>query len=200
MSPRLAIDDCPNVAATEAVSRADGGVPLPLSPAASDFSDVVFSQSSVRVQRSFDSGLAMTPLAHHVADVRGLVPEEQVIRSDTRRVVAMVQDGDAFWNRAEVDLPRRAMRLHGSFVGRHVGLAVHPGFAEVASPYPTLAGFVDVGPEARLDWPGLVVRGLPSFVVSVEVQPLTAISIGFVEGLAATTCTKDHHKGGRLRC
>lgn len=112
----------------------------------------VFSPNALHLSRgqfgftgTFSKSLPIASFLHHVVDVIVPGPKKQMFRINTGWIVATMAHIKAFWNgvagRERVDEMRCVHRL-----SVHAEAPVI-GFRVSASPYPTIVGFLDLGPK-----------------------------------------------------
>lgn len=89
--------------------------------------------------------------ADHVVVIIGIGSKEQMLRSYTGRVIALVQHLYSFWDRTAMDFPRETMGSSGAMVVIIPDSAVSV-FIGVSCPRPALPGFVDLIPEPFKQW------------------------------------------------
>lgn len=95
----------------------------------------------------------LTPLAISISRVVGSRPDEKVIRSDARWVVAAVADGEARRDRTVGEFPRDAVREFSTTRVARAGSehpVLHLPRAQGALPFPAAVALADLAPEPIL--------------------------------------------------
>jgi hypothetical protein len=138
--------------------------------------------------RSASSSVVGASLRDHVVNVVLHRPQEQVIRTDARRVVTPVADEQAGWDRAEVDLPRDAVGQFETLVCRADTDDAVALRQMVRRPCPATGRLLNLGPEANcqrnrasgdIASSGAELRGRPT-----SLNRLTALGARSVAALA----------------
>jgi hypothetical protein len=107
----------------------------------SNFKNILFGKFCLGV---FLSANSMLPIFRNfIGHVFALRTNKQMRRPNARRVIAMVEYAQTFWNCTEVHFPRKSV---GSFISALVGqLSIFVGLG--ADPNPTTFSFLDFVPE-----------------------------------------------------
>lgn len=111
-----------------------------------NLNDLISGESGVVIR--FPKDMAKTSLADGISYVVALRPEEEMIRSDTAAVIALVANKESVWNWANIQQIGDAMRHLRPAVETEV--AIGPRI-RTALPLPAVARFVDLRPKTFKD-------------------------------------------------
>jgi len=161
MSPRFVPNDKANQCLVNVKSARDCLLSHPRLAQLPNGYHVIFMQFGSTYLRPFRGSRAVPSLLHHVSRVIGLRAEEQMIRTDTRRVIATMENGQGRRHRTISQFPRDTRRelwaarstsdADSPVARRSCSRNPHPARAEVRAMRGDRPVFPDFGPKAILN-------------------------------------------------
>jgi hypothetical protein len=99
-------------------------------------------------------------LLGHVAHILDVGSKPEMVGSNARRIIAMVKNPQAVWNRSEVENPTCDVSIYGlATMTSREGSISGSSVMESSGPKPAPFSFLDLGPKASLESWGKALRG-----------------------------------------